>query len=146
MSQPFDPQVVIDRLKPLQALQSVEGAAEYAAVTNLKDFRVPCAYVLLLQERTDDALARPAGRQRAIVTFGVVVAARNYGDQRGERTLEELRPLLGSVRARLMGWMPEVQGSRPVQWTRGDVLDYNHSTLLWADVYQTQHFIGGNPV
>ena len=145
MSQPFDSQMVIDRLKSLPELQSVAGAAEYATVTSLKDFRVPCAYVLLLQERGDDAAVKPRGGQRAIVTFAVVVAARNYGDQRGERTLQELRPLLGSVRDLLMGWTPEARGARPVQWTRGDVLDYDRSTLLWADVYQTQHFIGGNP-
>jgi hypothetical protein len=145
MSEPFDIQAVIDRLASVEQLDGIQGAAEYASVTSLKDFRVPSAYVLLLQERADDAQVKPGGRQRAIVTFGVVLAVRNYGDQRGERTLKELRPILGAVRGRLMGWTPEVPGARPVQWSRGDVLDYDRSTLLWAEVYSTQHFIGGAP-
>lgn len=145
MSQPFDIQMVIDRLRSVEQLQSVQGASEYAAVTSIKDFRTPCAYVVLLDERADDAPTKPGGRQRAIVSFGVMVAARNYGDQRGEKTTAEMRPLLGAIRARLMGWTPEVPGARPVQWSRGAVLDYDHSTLLWTEVYTTQHFIGGAP-
>lgn len=145
MSQPFNVQMVIDRLASVTELQSVAAAAEYASVTSLKDFRTPCAYVLLLQERADDSPGSSAGRQRAIVSFGVLVAVRNYGDARGEKTLAEMLPILGAIRSRLMGWTPEVPGARPVRWTRGDALDYDRSTLLWADVYSTQHFIGGQP-
>ncbi|WP_339665877.1 hypothetical protein [uncultured Pseudomonas sp.] len=145
MSQPFDVQLVIDRLSALEQLQSVQGAAEYAAVTSLKDFRTPCAYVILLQERADDAPPKSGGRQRAIASFGVLIAVRNYGDQRGAKTSAEMRPLTGAIRERLMGWTPEVQGARPVQWVRSDTLDYDHSTLIWSEVYSTQHFIGGTP-
>ena len=142
---PFDASLVIARLREqVQALQAVEGAAEYAAITSLRDLRPPCAYVLLARERGDGEPPK-GGRQRALVTFGVVLAVRNYRDQRGAESMDELAPLLGQVRAALMGWTPAVTGGRPVQWLQGDVLDYDNSTLLWSDVYQPQHFIGGAP-
>ena len=78
-------------------------------------------------------------------TVGVVLAVSNYRDTRGAETVEELTPLLGKVRAALMGWTPDIIGGRPFQFLQGDVLDYDASTLLWTDVYQTQHFIGVTP-
>ena len=50
--------------------------------------------------------------------------------------------LFRSVRDALMGWLPPVEGARPIRWLQGDVLDYDASVLLWAEVYQTQQFIG----
>lgn len=145
MSAPFDINLVIDRLRAeVTELQSVEGVAEYGAVTSLRDFRTPCAFALLVRERGDGE-APKAGRQRAMATIGVVLAVSNYRDTRGAETVEELTPLLGKVRAALMGWTPDIIGGRPFQFLQGDVLDYDASTLLWTDVYQTQHFIGVTP-
>lgn len=147
MSAPFDIDQVIARItEKVTAFQTVEGAAEYASITSLKDFRAPCAFALLAQERGDTEQmpgARPSGRQRAIVTFGIVIAVRNYRDKRGAESMDELSPLVGSCRNALMGWTPAVSGARPCRWLQGDVLEYDSNTLLWSDVYQTQHFIGG---
>lgn len=141
-SQPFDLQPVIERLTAaVPELQTVEGAAQYAAITGLKDFRPPCAYVLLIRERADQEQPK-AGRQRALVTFGVVVVARNYRDQRGAEMKQTLDPLLSAVRNSLIGWTPDGAGARPVKWLQGDVLDYDANTLLWSDVFETQHFMG----
>lgn len=142
---PFDADLVIQRLKAaVPTLQTVEGAAEYAAIRTLSDFRTPCAYVLLVRERGDGEPPK-AGRQRAMTTFGVVVAVQNYRDQVGGETMDEVIPLVGRIRSALIGWVPEIQGGRPCQWMQGDVLDYDNTTLLWSDVFQTQHFIGGVP-
>lgn len=125
--------------------QTVDGSAGYAAITSLRDFRPPCAYVLLARERGDGEVPKAGGRQRALVTFGVVIAVRNYRDLVGGESIEEISPLIGQARAALMGWTPPAQGGRPCQWLQGDVLDFDDSTLLWSDVFQTQHFIGGAP-
>ncbi|HEJ2039562.1 TPA: hypothetical protein SLV86_001316 [Pseudomonas aeruginosa] len=147
MSAPFDINLVIDRLRAeVPELQSVEGVAEYGAVTSLRDFRTPCAFALLVRERADGDEPKPArGTQRLLVTFGVVLVVSNYRDTRGGEVVDELKPLKEKVRGALMGWQPDVLGARPCRFIQGDVLDYDASTLLWTDVYQTQQIIGGAP-
>ena len=144
MSAPLDPRLIIDRLvAQVPALQLVEGAAAYAAISSLRDFRTPSAYALLAREEDADPEGLAHGRQRAIVKFGVVIAVGNYRDVRGgAETADELRPIVGAVREALMGWLPPLAGARPIRWLQGDVLDYDASVLLWAEVYQTQQFIG----
>lgn len=143
-ARPFDIDQVIARIKEcVPKFNSVEGAAEYSAIRELKDFRAPCAYVLLAQEKNDgENIKAPNAVQRALVTFGVVIIVKNYRDQRkGNEANEALRPLVGSVREALKGWQPELPGSRPCSWLQGDVADYDNTNLLWIDVFQTQHFI-----
>lgn len=144
-SGPFSIQLVIDRLRAqVPDFQSIEGTAQYAAITSLREFRPDSAYVLLARERGDGEQPK-AGRQRVLATFGVVIAVRNYRDQVGGESIEAISPLIAQTRAALMGWIPPVNGGRACQWLQGDVLDFDDSTLLWSDVFQTQHFIGGTP-
>lgn len=140
-AEPFDTDQVESRLRDLGILQTVEGAASYAAVRSLKEFRTPCAYVVLTNEKPDNKEPK-AGQQRAMVTFGVVIAVHNYRDRTGGELKDTIRPILGAVRGALMGWKPDVPGGRPVKWAGGDVIDYDDNTLLWGEVYTTQHFIG----
>ena len=142
---PFDVDLVIGRLRAqVPELQLVEGAGAYAAIRSLGDFRTPSAYVLLVNERSDGDVPK-GGRQRALATFGVVLAVRSYRDQVSAAAMNDVSPLVGRIRDLLIGWQPEIQGGRPCQWLQGDVLDYDASTLLWCDVFKTQHFIGGAP-
>lgn len=143
-SAPFDVALVVARLKSqVPELQLIEGAARYAAITGLRDFRPDSAYVLLLKESSSDETATAGrGRQRAQVEFGVVLAITNYRDVRGGESVNQASPLIGRVRDALIGWEPELRGARPCQWLRGEVLDYDADTLLWAETYRAQHFIG----
>lgn len=144
-SAPFACSTVIARLKDLVPdFQVVEGAAEYSAIKAFSEFRPDSAFVLLARERGDGEPPK-GGRQRAVVTFGVVIAVQNYRDVTGGEAIGDISPLIGQARAALMGWTPDLPGGRPCQWLQGDVLDYDNSTLLWADVFQTQHFIGVSP-
>lgn len=144
-SAPFSMATVIARLREqVPTLQQVEGIAAYSAVRSLGEFRPDSAHVLLVRERSNGEPPK-AGRQVAIATFGVVIAVRNYRDLTGSESIGDISPLLGEVRAALMGWIPPVAGGRPCKWTEGDVLQYDQQTLLWADVYETQHFIGVSP-
>lgn len=141
-SAPFDTDPVIERLRAsVPELREVAGAANFAAVKNLRDFVVPGAHVVLTSERPDNQEPR-GGRQRAIVTLGVAVAVRNYRDVTGGELKDALSPILSGVRNALIGWLPPEQGARPMKWAGGDVIDYDDNTLLWGDVFQTQHFIG----
>ena len=147
VSKPVSIQKVIDRVGNCVSrddLHECGSAAQYSSIKELKDFRPRTAYVLLAQERWDGEQAK-AGRQRMIVNFGVVTAVQNYRDARkGAETAEEIDPLIGTIRDALIGWVPEgLSGDREWGLIEGGVLDYDQNTLLWIDVYQTQHFIGG---
>jgi hypothetical protein len=76
------------------------------------------------------------------VTFGTVIAVRNYREQQGAQVADELVQVLAATRAALMGFVPDVDGARACQFIRGDLQDYSAGTALWADVYETQHSIG----
>ncbi len=143
-SAPFSMALIIERLvAQVPDLRSVEGSSAYAAITSLREFQADSAYVLLARERGDGE-APKAGRQRAMSTFGVVLAVKNYRSGTGE-AIDDISPLIAQTRAALMGWTPDANGARPCQWLDGAVLDFDQDTLLWSDVYQTQHFIGGTP-
>ncbi|MTI74725.1 MAG: hypothetical protein FH747_13885 [Stenotrophomonas sp.] len=156
-STPFDVTPIIERVAgEVAVLQQVRGAADYAAITALRDFRVPEGFVLVTNERAASADERrpstgasaPAGqaRQAAGVEIAVVLAVRNYRYQRGAPAVNDAMPIIGAVRDSLIGWLPPgVRGARPLRWLRGYVLDYDAGTLLWADTFSTQHFIGKTP-
>lgn len=157
-SAPFDIDLVVQRLLAELggALQQVRGAADYAAITNFRDFRPPEAFVLLIAERSRESRAgnttggpslAPAPAQRARqpvqVEFGVVLAVQNVRYQRGEPVLKDAAPLIGRVREALIGWAPPgLTLTRPVAWSNGRTIDYDAGTLLWADRFNTQHSIG----
>lgn len=140
---PFDVALVVAQLQGnAPSLRQVKGAADYAAIKSLRDFAPPCAYVLLAREKPEVDKGLTTGHQRAVVSFAVVVAVRNYrAGERGMQAADELRSVLGEVRSALMGWIPPMPGGRPTQLTQGDLVDYDQATLLWNDVYQTQHFL-----
>ena len=150
---PFDLTPIIGRLREqVPTLRAVQGAADYAAVASLQDFSAPCAYVVLVSEDSEPNPPghAPRGRvaklsQLLVVQFGVVLAVRNYREQRGAQLAEELKQMLGDVRRALLGYVPDVAGGRPCQLVSGRLQDYDASTALWVDVYQTQHSIGSEP-
>ena len=147
---PFDIDLVIERVRiSVPELRQVRGAADYAQLKTLRDLAPPEAFVLLARER-----GKPGthGSQAAAVSFGVVIAVRNQRGQRGKPAMDDAVPLIGAVRSALIGWTPTlhtgsepgrpIRGGRPCQWLQGDTLDYDANTLLWSDVFTTQHFIG----
>lgn len=151
---PFDTQLIIERLRlHVTALRDVFGAADFAAVKNLADFPAPCAYVLMARDKAAEAHVPGHGErgtqvratQRLVVNFGVILAVRNYRAQRGQPAADDLKAILGPARDALLGYVPDVPGARPCQLVQGDLSDYDASTVLWTDVWQTQQTIGANP-
>ncbi|SIQ30897.1 phage tail terminator protein [Marinobacterium stanieri] len=148
MNEPFDTLPIETRLiEQVDALQCVEGAAEYAAVKSIRDFRHGSAYVVLAKEMNPNdpnspAGSRQRGRPQAVCTFGVITASRNYRSRSGADALRDARPLIGAVRTALIGWVPE-KPLQPITWIQGDVMEYDANTLLWIDVFTTTHYLGG---
>lgn len=149
---PFDVRQVQERLRErVNRLRLVGLAGDYGSVKQLSDFPTPAAYVVLANER---ATSNPAGhappgqqikaRQIVVAQFGVVLALRNYREQRGEQLADEAKEILGAVRTAILGWVPNLPGARACELVAGKVEDYDASTLLWADLYKTQHSIGNS--
>ena len=137
----LDTRLIEQRIREMVAeFESVEGAADYAAVQDLRSFRTPCAYVVLAQEKGSSDI--PRGTHQATATFGVVTAARNYSSASGVAATDDARPLIKAVREALVGWQ-----HRPdffaCSWVQGDVLEYDANTLLWIDVFETTYFVNG---
>lgn len=149
-SAPFDFMQVVRLLESeVSGFQKIGGAADYALITKLADYRTPSAYVIVPQE---NARPNPTGnsmpgerskvKQLVTVTFGVVVAVRNFRYDKGQVATQDANPLIGLVREAIMGWTPSLPLARACQFVSGRVIDYDKDTLLWADIYQTQHSIG----
>lgn len=148
---PFDIDLVINRLRTVVVpgvLRQVRGAADFASMTAIRDFTPPEAFVLLAREKvteTKTGISLP-GQQTALpqvvsITFGVVLAVRNYRQQAGAQLADELRQTLGTVRNVLLGWTPPVGGGRACQLVQGELTDYDSATALWTDVWRTQQII-----
>lgn len=154
MSAPFDIRLIIARLAAeVPTLQQVRGAADYASLSALRDLRPPEAFALVLAEHPSVEQKRPnstgaplpAGHARQAVTteFAVVTGVRNVRYQNGQPAIEDALPLIGEIRDALIGWIPlGVPLARGCAWLHGYVLDYDAGTLLWSDVFTTQHAIG----
>ncbi|MGV8597611.1 phage tail terminator protein [Pseudomonas aeruginosa] len=53
--------------------------------------------------------------------------------------------MLDQVRGAMVGWVPSLPLARGTQFVTGKVLDSDDTTLLWGEIYSTQHAIGRDP-
>lgn len=136
--EPFDTSLIIQRIVQSVPELTVGGAADYAAVQELRSFRTPAAYVVFADEKNTGKVPTTFDvcTQEAVVQFGVILALRNYREQLGEQMADDTRRLIGLVRRALIGHKPASRGARTVGWLGGNVLDYDASVLLFADMYQ----------
>lgn len=143
---PFDHRLVIERLKAaVPILREIGTAADFQAVKQLRDFPTPAAYVLLAEESGEPKSAgNSAGsaRQKVGVIFGVVLAVRSYRYDQLADAADDLQSILDQVRGALVGWTPNLPLARGAQFVTGKVLDSDDTTLLWGEIYSTQHSIG----
>lgn len=137
--EPFDTSLAVEQIKAaVPALHHVGGAADYAAVQSLAEFRTPSAFVVFAEEYNTGRIptAPCVTAQESQTQFGVVLALRHWRERLGEQMQQEARQLIGQVRTALIGWRPPFAGARVIGWTSGKVLDYDANTLLFADLYQ----------
>lgn len=133
---------IIDRIKSqVTAFKFVGGAADLAAAE--QDLKLaPAAYIYPIAERA----ARSGGigyvAQQVTARFGVVIAARNLRDARGEAAAADLEPLRTSVRTALVGWSPAAGYDR-CEYVGGRLLQLAQAVLWWQDDYETRHAIKG---
>ena len=144
-TQPFDLGLVERYLQPLQdekLLSKVAGMVEYTTVKDLTSFVLPSAYVIMGPET---AAPSPVPKAQVVdCLFGVVVVVRNLrvGSSGTAALRDELYPILGAIRERLIGWKPP-ELFKAVQWVRGEPLENDKGVLVWLDQYRAQHVVRG---
>ena len=142
----FDVQLIVARLRErMPTLRLVGIAADYAAVSSLQDYPAPCAYVVLGRDRGQPLVGQAQAQfadvgQMMTDTFGVIFVARNYRADRGEQVTDDLSAIVTGGRRALRGFVPDLPAARACQLLGGNLEDYDASTALWIDAYQTQHF------
>lgn len=132
--------LVIDRLRDrVTELRVVAGAAAItAAQEDLKT--TPAAYVIPLGEQAArNALVGGGHSQQVSVRFGVVLAARNVRDARGQAGHEELERLREAAKSALIGWAPDADHD-PIELARGQLLALTDTILWWQDEYLTSYY------
>nr|DAI22382.1 MAG TPA: tail completion protein [Caudoviricetes sp.] len=141
---PFDLKHVIDRLAPLKPehIHMLGSTAEYRSIADLgmAGLVTPAVFVVPNSEighQNDIAV-----RQMVTVSFSVIVIVQSYQYDSTDPQLAISNPVIGQIRAQLMGWRPPVLGAKETFFVRGDVLDYSNSYLAWMETYQTKIIIG----
>src|SRR5262245_21369345 len=129
----FDPQLVIARLATqVTALKSVAGAADYAAAN--PDLKAkPAAWVVELANLpARNELATVAVSQRNEIRFGVIIAAQNLRDPRGEHAAADVKALREAIAAALIAWQPGSDYD-VCEYAGGRILALEDSILWWQD-------------
>lgn len=124
---------IIERLRgEVSALRFVGGAADLPAATEeLK--QTPAAFVIPLTDAaTRNADATGSVTQQITARFGVLLAAQNLRDARGEAALTTLEPLRLAVREALVGWVP-AGFEDPCEIVAGRIMSLSDRVLWWQD-------------
>jgi len=119
----------------LPELQFVGGAADIAAVQELRSFRTPACYVIFAAEQNSGRFPDTPGQCafESRVEFTTILALRHWREQRGEQMADARLALLGALRGALIGWRPPQPGCRSIGWQSGRTLDYDAAVLLLED-------------
>ncbi len=133
---------VVSRLQAqVAAFRLVAGAADLASATDdLK--QVPAAYVYPVADRTTRSGGLGYVAHEVQARFGVVIAARNLRDARGEKAIGDLEPLRLAVRTALLGWLPATGYDR-CTWQGGRLIRIAQAVLWWQDDYETAYSVKG---
>jgi hypothetical protein len=137
----FDKQLVVDRISSqVKAFKSIKGAAELSRAQ--ADLRTtPAAFVI---ETANRPLPSRTGTevvsQSMAVRFGVVFAAQNLRDTRGDEGGADLNVLRDAVMTALLGWSVS-NDFDPCEYAGGQLLQMNDYTIWWQDDYLTSTLI-----
>jgi hypothetical protein len=138
----FDPQLAIVRIaEQVPALNSVKGAADFGAAGANGVKQLPSAFVVPLAETPgEQQLASMATQQSVRALFGVIFAAQNLRDARGEKALDSIIALRTAVFTAVYGWQPSADFD-PCEFAGGRILQLDNQVLWWQDDFVTQSII-----
>jgi hypothetical protein len=135
---------VIDRLRALAELRSVDSAAEYAALeAPPAPARCPAAYVVELADQAGgNGLAAGGIRQLLTERLALVLIVASLRDARGAAAAAELRSVRHATRAALVGWAPD-EAHDALLFGGGRLIAAERGYLVWQDEYSTRSVLRG---
>lgn len=143
-----------DRLTALGAFTRVAAAVSFAELQNSgrvpQAHQLPAAFVVPMDETAGGQRhASGAHRQQLSQTVGVVLIVGARNDARGERALDQVKPLADRVRDHLIGW-PPAPDAAPLAYRRGRVAGFQQGAVFWLAEFTTTQLLrttdpGGTP-
>ena len=133
-------QAVIDRLKGIPGIRSVQGAVELAAALKAPVVATPGLFVVPLRDfpRRDEGFTGDV-TQLVDSTFGVVLVIDNKRDATGAAAFNDLEPFREAVRKKLMGWTPP-GAEAPFIAGSGQLIDMESGRVWWGDDFLIEQY------
>ena len=133
-------QAVIERLRSIPGVRSVQGALELAAALKAQAVATPALFVVPLRDspRHDEEFTGQV-MQQVQTTLGVVLVLDNKRDGTGAAAVGDLEPLRNAVRKKLMGWAPE-GAEAPFTAGSGQLIDMDGGRVWWGDDYLIEQY------
>ncbi len=130
---------VADRIRAqVPDLRKVAGAAGFAAAR--EDLKaLPAAYVLPLGDSARPNTLAGGISQQVVERFGVILAAGNARDARGDAANAALEGLRGAVLQALLGYQPAAEYD-PVQYGGGRLLMLDAGVIWWQLEFTTGYY------
>lgn len=130
-------QEVIDRLKAqVSTLRLIEGAAEFAALSERGSPQTPAAYVVPLAESAEANPLSSGVSQLVTERFGAILAFRHVGDPRGEAATKQIETLRAATIAALLNWAPTANHTA-VEYAGGRLLGLADGIVWWQQDFTT---------
>ncbi|KAB8037409.1 phage tail terminator protein [Janthinobacterium aquaticum] len=130
---------IMARLRTLDALKLVAGAAGFQTAVESNPTVTPAAFVIPQTENPGPSLAVDVVMQLVQATVGIVFVVRNVADPHGVAAQQDLAPLRQAVKELLMGWVP-VQDYAPLERGASNLLVFQDGHMWWQDIYMTSFY------
>jgi len=143
-----------DRLTAMDPFKRVAAAVSFAELQQSgrvpQGHQLPAAFVVPMDE-TAGGQRHGAGahRQQLTQTIGVVLIVGARNDARGDKALDQVKPLADRVRDDLTGW-PPTDRAAPLAYRRGRVAGFQQGAVFWLAEFTTTELLrttdpGGTP-
>ena len=133
----MDLSLIVARLKAqLTALRTVGASVDLdAAIDGV--VALPAAFVLPMAENASDTGLVSSTFQRVVQGFAVLHCVSNRRDAQGSAAMDDLKTHRASLRAALVGWVPDASTGEPVVFTAGRLMRLDgDGRLWWMDEFQ----------
>lgn len=128
-----------DRVPELEG--RVAGAATFAILQEGAALKIPCAYVVPLDDNADQQLSSNGYRQSVDDSFAVIVALSNKVDERGQAAAMEIHDMRARLFAALLGWSPDEFYDK-VEYEGGSMLHMDRARMYYQFEFKANFEIG----
>ena len=112
------------------AARRFAGAAEYAQLSEAAKLNFPSAYVVPLDDETEQQESSNGYRQIVSDVFAVIVVLSNTTDERGQTSIMQVQAIRKELWAALLGWKPDTEHDR-IEYDGGQLMSVDRARLYY---------------